>query len=94
MSEKKRQALADWVIVKPFDANEKTEGGLFLPEQSKKRPNKGTVVHVGNGNGVDYELTLKEGDTVIYPSNTGTEIELDGELYMYMKEGNVIVVEL
>ena len=70
--------LADRVLVKPAAAEEKTLGGIIIPDSAKEKPLKGEVVAVGNGT-KDEEMVVKNGDTVLYGKYAGTEIELDGE---------------
>ena len=74
--------LGDRVVVKPQPAEEKTASGLFIPDTAKEKPQKGTIVAVGPGrveNGNKIEMTVKEGDTVLYGKYSGTEIELDSD---------------
>ncbi|WP_456426282.1 co-chaperone GroES, partial [Rhodocaloribacter sp.] len=77
--------LGDRVVVKPEPAEEKTASGLFIPDTAKEKPQRGTVVSVGPGrveNGTKIDMTVKEGDTVLYGKYAGTEIKLDGEDYL------------
>ena len=73
--------LADRVLIKPAAAEEKTLGGIIIPDSAKEKPLKGEVVAVGNGT-KDEEMVVKNGDTVLYGKYAGTEIELDGEKYL------------
>ena len=73
--------LADRVLIKPAAAEEKTLGGIIIPDSAKEKPLKGEVVAVGNGT-KDDEMVLKNGDTVLYGKYAGTEIELEGEKYL------------
>ena len=75
--------LADRVLIKPAAAEEKTLGGIIIPDSAKEKPLKGEVVAVGNGT-KDEEMVVKNGDTVLYGKYAGTEIELDGEKYLIM----------
>ena len=68
--------LADRVLIKPAAAEEKTLGGIIIPDSAKEKPLKGEVVAVGNGT-KDEEMVVKNGDTVLYGKYAGTEIELD-----------------
>ena len=77
--------LADRVLVKPAAAEEKTLGGIIIPDSAKEKPLKGEVVAVGNGT-KDEEMVVKNGDTVLYGKYAGTEIELDGEKYLIMRK--------
>ena len=87
--------LSDRVVVRPAPAEEKTSSGLFIPDTAKEKPQKGTVVAVGQGryeNGTKIDMTVKEGDTVLYGKYAGTEITLDGEEYLIMREDEVLAV--
>ena len=70
--------LADRVLIKPAPAEEKTAGGIIIPDTAKEKPLQGEVLAVGNGT-KDEEMVLKAGDTVLYGKYSGTEVELDGE---------------
>ena len=83
--------LADRVVIKPAPAEEKTVGGIIIPDTAKEKPLKGTVLAVGNGT-KDEEMTLKAGDRVLYGKYAGTEVELDGEKYMIMRQSDVLAV--
>ena len=83
--------LADRVLVQPMAA-EKTIGGIIIPDTaSKEKPIQGTVVAVGNGT-KDEEMVLKAGDNVLYGKYAGTEVELDGEKYLIMRQSDVLAV--
>jgi chaperonin GroES len=85
--------LGDRVVVKPQPAEEKTASGLFIPDTAKEKPQKGTVVAVGPGrveNGTKIDMTVKAGDTVLYGKYSGTEIELDGEEVLIMRETDIL----
>ena len=85
--------LGDRVVIKPQPAEEKTSSGLFIPDTAKEKPQKGTVVAVGQGryeNGTKIDMTVKEGDTVLYGKYAGTEITLDGEEYLIMREADIL----
>jgi chaperonin GroES len=81
--------LADRVLVKPAAAEEKTIGGIIIPDSAKEKPLKGEVVAVGNGT-KDEAMVLKAGDQVLYGKYAGTEIELDGEKYLIMRQSDVL----
>ena len=72
----KLRPLADRVVVEPAEAEEKTAGGIIIPDTAKEKPQKGTVVAVGPGK-KDEPMTVKVGDTVLYGKYSGTEITLD-----------------
>ncbi|HYE59088.1 MAG TPA: co-chaperone GroES [Rhodothermales bacterium] len=90
--------LGDRVVVRPEAAEEKTSSGLFIPDTAKEKPQRGTVVAVGPGryeNGTKIEMTVKEGDTVLYGKYAGSEITIDGEELMIMRESDIFgVIEL
>ena len=82
--------LADRVLVEPAQAEEKTVGGIIIPDTAKE-PQKGTVVAVGNGK-KDEPMTVKVGDSVLYGKYSGTEINIDGEHYLIMKESDIFAI--
>jgi chaperonin GroES len=88
--------LADRVLVRPLDAEEKTAGGLFIPDNAKEKPQKGEIVAVGPGktsdSGAKIEMTLKAGDKVLYGKYSGTEVSVDGNDYLILKESDVLAV--
>lgn len=87
--------LGDRVVVKPLPAEEKTAGGLFIPDTAKEKPQQGTVVAVGAGrveNGTKIDMTVKAGDTVLYGKYAGTEISLDGDDVLIMRESDILGV--
>jgi chaperonin GroES len=83
--------LADRVLVKPAAAEEKTVGGIIIPDSAKEKPLKGEVIAVGNGT-KDEEMVLKTGDKVLYGKYAGTEIELDGEQFLIMRQSDVLAI--
>ncbi len=83
--------LADRVLVKPAAAEEKSMGGIIIPDTAKEKPLKGEVVAVGNGT-KDEEMVLKAGDQVLYGKYAGTEIELDGENYLIMRQSDILAI--
>ena len=83
--------LADRVLIEPAEAEEKTVGGIIIPDTAKEKPQKGTVVAVGNGK-KDEPMTVKVGDTVLYGKYSGTEINIDGEHYLIMKESDIFAI--
>lgn len=88
--------LADRIIILPLEAEQKTAGGIIIPDAAKEKPQKGEVVAVGPGrvadNGSKIELTLKKGDKVLYGKYSGTEVSIDGKDYLIMKESDVLAV--
>lgn len=83
--------LADRVLVEPAEAEEKTVGGIIIPDTAKEKPQKGTVVAVGNGK-KDEPMTVKVGDSVLYGKYSGTEITIDGAHYLIMKESDIFAI--
>ena len=81
--------LADRVLIEPAPAETKTVGGIIIPDTAKEKPLQGTIVAVGKGT-KDEEMVLKEGDTVLYGKYAGTEIELDGEKYLIMRQYDIL----
>ena len=79
------------MLVKPAPAEEKTIGGIIIPDTAKEKPLKGEVIAVGNGT-KDEEMVLKINDTVLYGKYSGTEVELDGEKYLIMRQRDVLAV--
>ena len=87
----KIQPLADRVLIKPAAAEEKTVGGMIIPDTAKEKPLKGSVIAVGKGT-KDEEMVLKAEDTVLYGKYSGTEVELDGEKYLIMRQSDVLAI--
>ena len=85
----KIQPLADRVLVKPAAAEEKTIGGIIIPDSAKEKPLRGTVLAVGNGT-KDEAMVLKEGDEVLYGKYAGMELEFDGEKFLIIKQADVL----
>ncbi len=83
--------LADRVLVLPAPAEEKTIGGIIIPDTAKEKPLQGKVVATGNGT-KDEEMVVKEGDTVLYGKYAGTEVEFDGTKYLIMRQSDVLAV--
>lgn len=83
--------LADRVLIEPAAVEEKTIGGIIIPDSAKEKPLKGEVVAVGNGT-KDEEMTLKNGDTVLYGKYAGTELELEGKKYLIMRQSDVLAI--
>ncbi len=88
--------LADRVVVKPLQAEEKTAGGIIIPDNAKEKPQKGEVVAVGPGKASDsgekVAMELKVGDKVLYGKYSGTEVTVDGDDYLIMRESDVLAV--
>ena len=80
--------LHDRVVVQAAPAETKTASGLIIPDTAKEKPQRGTVVAVGNGK-VDEPMTVKVGDTVLFGQYSGTEIKLEGKNYLIMSEADI-----
>ena len=83
--------LADRVLIKPVAAEEKTVGGIIIPDTAKEKPLRGEVIAIGKGT-KDEEMVLKQGDQVLYGKYAGTELELDGEKLLIMRQSDVLAV--
>ena len=83
--------LGDLVLVKPADAEETTKGGIIIPDTAKEKPQRGIVKAVGAGK-KDEPMTVQVGDTVMYGKYSGTEISIEGEDYLIMRESDIYAV--
>ena len=83
--------LADRVLIEPAAAEEKTIGGIIIPDTAKEKPLQGKVVATGNGT-KDEEMVVKEGDTVLYGKYAGTELEYDGKKYLVMRQSDNLAI--
>ena len=83
--------LADRVLILPAPAEEKTIGGIIIPDTAKEKPLRGEMIAAGNGT-KDEEMVLKAGDHVLYGKYAGTEIELDGTKYLIMRQSDVLAI--
>lgn len=92
----KIKPLADRVVVKPEVAEEKTKGGIILPDTAKEKPVIGTIVAVGPGkrteDGKIQPVEVKVGDKVLYGKYSGTEVTIDGEEYLIMRESDLFAI--
>ncbi|MFA5320330.1 MAG: co-chaperone GroES [Candidatus Omnitrophota bacterium] len=88
--------LGDRVLVKPLDAEEKTKGGIILPDTAKEKPQEGKVVSVGKGklsdDGKLVALEVKTGDKVLYGKYSGTEIKVNGEDHLIVREEDILAI--
>jgi len=87
--------IGDRVVVRPEAAEEKTSSGLFIPDTAKEKPQRGEVLFVGPGSvqdGKKVDMTVKAGDSVLYGKYSGTEITLDGEEVLIMRENDILGV--
>ncbi len=89
--------LADRVVVKAITQEEKTKGGIVLPDTAKEKPIEGEVIAVGSGrileNGSKVAPELKVGDRVIFSKYSGTEVKIDGDEYLILRESDVLAVK-
>ncbi len=92
----KIQPLADRVVVKAIDESEQMRGGLYIPDTAKEKPSQGEIVAVGPGKlsdeGTRVELDVSVGDTVLYGKYAGTDVTLDGEEYLILRESDVLAI--
>jgi len=94
----KIRPLDDRVVVEPFEAEERTRGGIVLPDAAREKPQQGKVLAAGPGkllekSGERGQMSLKVGDVVFYGKYTGTEIELEGDKYVILRESDVLAVQ-
>ncbi len=94
----KIRPLEDRVVVEPFEAEEKTAGGIVLPDTAREKPLRGKVIAVGPGRllektGERVPVSVKVGDRVVYGKYSGTEIEINGEEYVILRESDILAVE-
>ena len=87
----KIQPLADRVLVRPVAAEEKTIGGIIIPDSAKEKPLRGEVIAVGNGT-KDEAMVLSAGDQVLYGKYAGTELEYEGEKFLIMRQSDVLAI--
>jgi chaperonin GroES len=83
--------LADRVLVKPAEVEAKTASGIIIPDSAKEKPLKGEVLATGNGT-KDEEMIVKKGDNVLYGKYAGTEIDLDGEKFLIMRQSDILAI--
>jgi len=88
--------LADRVVIKPVEEMEIKKGGIIIPDTAKEKPMQGEVVEVGTGritdDGKKIDLEVKKGDRVLYGKYSGTEVSLDGEEYLIMRESDIFAI--
>lgn len=90
----KFKPLRDKILIKRVNEDEKTKGGIIIPDTAKGKPIQGTVVSVGNGkmndNGSIIPMTVKQGDQVLFGKYSGTEIKFDGEEHLILREDDIL----
>lgn len=88
--------LADRVIIKPMDPEEKKAGGIIIPDTAKEKPQEGEIIAVGPGKvndaGNKVEMEVKKGDKVLYGKYSGTEVTVDGNDYLIMRESDILAI--
>jgi len=94
----KIRPLDDRVVVEPFEAEERTAGGIVLPDTAREKPLRGKVIAAGPGkllerSGERGKMSVKVGDRVFYGKYTGTEIKIDGEDYVILRESDILAIE-
>ncbi|MDX1494901.1 MAG: co-chaperone GroES [Longimicrobiales bacterium] len=92
----KVKPLADRVVVKPLEEEEQMRGGLYIPDTAKEKPSQGEVVAVGPGkvsdDGTRLEMDVSTGDKVLYGKYSGTDVTLDGEEYLILRESDILAI--
>lgn len=92
----KIKPLADRVVVRPLELEEKKQGGIIIPDTAKEKPQEGEVVAVGPGkitdNGTKIEPSVKKGDRVLFGKYSGTEVNIDDEEYLILRESDILAV--
>lgn len=91
MSKINIKPLADRVLIKPSAAETTTASGIIIPDSAKEKPQKGTVIAVGNGT-KDEPMTVKVGDVVLYGKYAGTELKFEGEDFLIMRESDIYAI--
>ena len=96
MASSKLEPLGDRIIIKPLEREERTKSGLVLPDTAKEKPQEGKVIAVGSGKLLDdgsvKKLEVKSGDRVLYGKYAGTEVTLNDEDYLILREDDVLAV--
>lgn len=83
--------IADRVLIEPAAAEEKTAGGIIIPDTAKEKPQRGKIIAVGNGK-PDEPMTVKVGDNVLYGKYAGTELNIEGTDYLIMRESDIFAI--
>lgn len=88
--------LGERVVIKVAESDEKTAGGLYIPDTAKEKPQKGEVIAVGTGklldNGTRAQMEVKAGDKILFSKYSGTEVKVDGEEYLIIRESDILAV--
>jgi len=92
----KIKPLADRVLVKPLEEEEVKRGGIIIPDTAKEKPQQGEVIAVGSGKSNDsgerMEMEVKKGDKILYGKYSGTEVTIDGDEYLIMRESDILAI--
>lgn len=92
----KIKPLEDRVVIKPAPPDEKVQGGIIIPDTAKEKPQKGEIIAIGPGKvsdaGEKIPMTVKVGDTILYGKYSGTEVTIDGEEYLIVRESDILAV--
>jgi len=92
----KIKPLGDRVVVKPLESIERTKGGIYVPDTAKEKPQEGEIVAVGPGRTTDegkqVKIEVKVGDKVLYGKYSGTEVTIDEEEYLIMRESDILAI--
>ena len=92
----KIKPLQDRIVIKRIEEEEKTKGGIIIPDSAKEKPQEGRVVAIGDGkmleSGQKAPLTVKPGDKILFGKYSGTEIKIDGEEHLIMREDDVLAI--
>ncbi len=92
----KLRPLHDRLLVKRIEPEETAKGGIIVPDTAKEKPQEGAVIAVGNGkileNGTRLEMSLREGDHILFGKYSGTEVKIEGEEYLILREEDVLAV--
>ena len=97
MSNPKYKPLGDRVIVEPESAEEKTKSGIYIPDSAQEKPQAGKIIRVGTGritdDGNTIPMNVKEGDIVIYAKYGGTELKVEGDEFLIIKESDILAIK-
>ena len=92
----KIRPIGDRIVIKVIEDTAQTEGGIFIPDSAKEKPQKGEVIAVGNGklldNGTRAQMEVKAGDKILFSKYSGTEVKVDGEDYLIIRESDILAI--
>jgi len=87
--------LSDRILIKPVEAGEVKKGGIIIPDTAKEKPQEGEVIEIGPGrteDGKEIPVAIKQGDRVLYGKYSGTEVTIDGEEFLFIRESDVLAI--